>query len=109
MVVNVCPAGVTRAAPDAVWAVLTAPARFGEWTDATFVSSDPPGPATPGQVVHLGASGLGRAWPLTMDIGQMDASRRWIDMVVRLPFAIRVDEHITLTPTAEGGTLVRFN
>ena len=109
MVVNVCPAAVTSASADQVWQILIAPERFGEWTDADFVSADPAGPAAPGQVIHLGASGLGRVWPLTMDIGDMDPSRRWIDMVVRLPFAIRVDEHITLTPTPEGGTLVRFN
>lgn len=109
MLVDICPAGVTTAAPDRVWEVLIAPERFGDWTDATYISADPAGPATPGQVVHLGARGLGRVWPLTIDIGQMDPERRWIDMIVRLPFEIRVDEHITLTPTPEGGTLVRFN
>lgn len=110
MFVNVCPSGMTRAAPEIVWQIVTTPGRFGEWTDADFVSADPPGPARPGQVIHLGASGLGRVWPMTIEVGKMDtASHRWIDLVARLPFQIRVDEHLTLTATPEGGTLVRFN
>jgi len=39
----------------------------------------------------------------------MDPQRRWIDLVVQLPFGVANHEHLTLTETAEGGTLVRFN
>jgi len=109
VLVNVCPTGVTSVAPERIWQIVTAPERFGDWTDADYVSADPPGPATTGQVIHLGASGLGRVWPMTIEIGEMDSNHRWIDLVARLPFQIRVDEHLTLTPTPEGGTLVRFN
>ena len=109
MLVNVCPIGVTSAPPEGVWRAVTAPERFGEWTDASFISASPPGPTAPGQVIHLRAQGLGRAWPLTIEIGEMDPGHRFIDMLVRLPFEITVAEHLTLTPTPEGGTLVRFN
>ncbi len=109
MLVNVCPVGVAKATPEQVWQILVAPERFGEWTDARYVSADPPGRATTGQVVHLGASGLGRVWPLTIEIGGMDPDHRWIDMLVRLPLGIGVAEHLTLTATPEGGTLIRFN
>ena len=89
--------------------MVTAPERFGEWTDASFISASPSGPTAPGQVIHLKARGLGRAWPLTIEIGEMDPGHRFIDMLVRLPLQITVAEHLTLTPTPEGGTLVRFN
>ena len=109
MIVNVCPAAVTWATPDRVWEVVTASEHFGDWTDATFVSAQPPGPAAKGQVVTLHASGLGRSWPVTIEVGDMDPNRRWIDLIARLPLGLENREHLTLTETPEGGTLVRFN
>jgi len=109
MVVNVCPAAVTTASPDAVWEIVTAPARFGEWADADYVSSDPPGAIKPGQSVHLSARGLGRRWPVTIDVRDIDPQRRSLDLLVRLPFGVENHNHITLTARPEGGTLVRFN
>jgi uncharacterized protein YndB with AHSA1/START domain len=109
MVVNVCPAGVTSASPDRVWTVLTTPERFGEWQGAAFVSSDPPGPVRAGQTIHLTAHGLGRRWPVSIDVVEVDPQRRWIDLKVHLPLGIDNHEHVTLTETKEGGTLVRFN
>lgn len=109
MVVNVCPAAVTTASPDRVWHVLTELERFGEWNDASYVSSDPPGPVQPGQTVHLTAPGFGRNWPVTIDVRDIDPQRRWIDLLVHLPLGLENHEHVTLTETKEGGTLVRFN
>ncbi len=109
MVVNVCPAAVTPTSPDRIWKVLTTPERFGEWLDARFVSADPPGPAKPGQTIHLSAPSLGRHWPVTIEVRDTDPQRRWIDLLVRLPFGIDNHEHVTLTETKDGGTLVRFN
>ena len=109
MIVNVCPASVTHASPDHLWSVLSAPERFGEWTDARFVSSDPAGPVKPGQTIHLTAQSFGRSWPVDIAVHDVDPQRRWIDLVVRLPFGVDNHEHLTLTETAEGGTLVRFN
>jgi hypothetical protein len=109
VIVNVCPASVTHASPDRLWSVLSAPDRFGEWTDATYVSSDPVGIVKPGQTIHLTAPLFGRSLPVDIEVHGVDALRRWIDLVVRLPFGVENHEHLTLTETAEGGTLVRFN
>lgn len=109
MVVNVCPAATTTASPETVWSVLTAPERFGEWAGARFVSSDPAGPVRQGQVINLRASGYGREWPVRIDVRDLDPQQRWIDLLVHLPLGIQNHEHVTLTQTKEGGTLVRFN
>ena len=109
MVVNVCPAAVTSASPESVWRVLTTPERFNEWNDAKFVSAEPPGPVKQGQMLNFTAQGFGRQWPVTMEVRDMDPESRWFDLLIRLPFGIENHEHITLTPTKEGATLVRFN
>jgi ligand-binding SRPBCC domain-containing protein len=109
VIVNVCPAAVTPASPDQVWSVLTTPERFGEWQDATFVSADPPGAAKSGQTIHLSARGFGRRWSVSIEVVDMDPHRRWIDLRVDLPLGVVNQEHVTLSETKEGGTLVRFN
>jgi ligand-binding SRPBCC domain-containing protein len=109
VVVNVCPAAVPPASAERVWAVLTTPERFSEWNDATYVASEPPGPMLPGQVIHLTAPGFGRTWSVDIDVRDADAQRRWIDLRVSLPFGVVNEEHVILTETKGGGTLVRFN
>jgi hypothetical protein len=109
VIVNVCPAAVTSASPDRVWRVLTTPDRFGDWQDATFISAEPPGPAARGQSIHLTARSIGRSWPVEVEVVGLDRQSRWIDLEVRLPFGIVNQEHVTLTETDAGGTLVRFN
>lgn len=109
MIVNVCPAAVTKASPERVWQVITTLERDVEWLDVKVVSSDPPGSMTPGQTITLSGPILGREFRLTMQVGDMDPQRHWVDILVRLPFGIDNHEHLTLTPTEEGGTLIRFN
>lgn len=57
----------------------------------------------------MGGRALGRDWLFSIDVTGVDPQRRWIDLVVHLPFGIENFEHLTLTETKEGGTLVRFN
>jgi hypothetical protein len=109
VVVNVCPVAVTKASPERVWQVITTLERDEEWLDVKVVSSDPPGPMTPGQTIKLSGPILGRKFLLTMQVGDMDPQRSWVDILVRLPFGIDNHEHLTLTATEEGGTLIRFN
>jgi ligand-binding SRPBCC domain-containing protein len=109
VIVNVCPAAVSSAPPDKIWSVLTTPEKFEEWQDARFVSSQPPGSVKPGQVITLAARGFGREWPVRIDVRDIDPQRRWIDLLVHLPFGVQNHEHVTLTQAKEGGTLVRFN
>lgn len=109
MIVNVCPAAVSKAPPDRIWSVLTASERVHEWTDASYASAKPPGPMAAGQVIKLTARGFGKNWPIRFDVRDVDPQKRWLDLVVHIPPGIVNHERITLTETPEGGTLVRFN
>lgn len=88
---------------------MTAPERVGEWNDATYVKSEPPGPVQAGQVITLQAPAFGRRWLFTFRVEALDPHRRWVDLLVNLPFGIDNHERVTLTETPDGGTLVRFN
>jgi len=95
---------------DRVWRVITTLERDEEWLDVKVVSAQPPGVMTPGQTIKLSnAPVLSRVFYLTMEVGDMDPERGWVDILVHLPFGIDNHEHLTLTPTEEGGTLIRFN
>ncbi len=109
MIVNVCPAATSKAPPDRIWSVLTDPKRVHEWNDATYVSADPHGTMTAGQVIKLTAPGFGRSWPVRFDVRGVDPQKRWLDVLVDLPLGVVNHERITLTETPDGGTLVRFN
>ena len=109
VVVNVCPAGVSNAPPDKLWDAIADIGRWREWTDAVVAGVEPPGRMVQrGQVVRLHAPRL-RFLRFTIDIADIDPQRRWIDLVARFPFGIVNEEHVTLTETEQGGTLVRFN
>jgi hypothetical protein len=109
VIVNVCPAAMSSARPDRLWQVITTPERFEDWQDARFVRAEPPGPVRAGQVIKLAARGYGRKWPVTIDVLGLDSNRRWIDLRVHLPLGIINEEHVTLSESDQGGTLVRFN
>jgi ligand-binding SRPBCC domain-containing protein len=106
---SVCPAATSTAPPERFWEVLTDVERYGDWVDARFLSADPVGPAQAGQKLYFNARSLGREWPVRIDLTGLDPAGRWIDMIAYLPFGIANHEHLTLTETKEGGTLVRFN
>jgi ligand-binding SRPBCC domain-containing protein len=109
VIVNVCPAATTSAPPDRIWSVLTDMTRLEEWNDARFVSADPPGAMSAGQVINLTAPGFGRNWPVRFDVKGVDPGKRWLDLMVYLPLGLNNHEYITLTEMPNGGTLVRFN
>ncbi len=109
MIVNVCPAATSKAPPDRFWAILMDPARFGEWAGARTVAVRPPGASHPGQVVDMRVPYGFTRWRVQIEVAGVDEKAGWIDVVARLPFGIDNREHLTLTETPEGGTLVRLN
>ena len=109
VIVNVCPAATSKAPPDRFWEILIDPRAYERWTDARYLSAEPAGPVQPGTVIRMKAPGFGREWPVRLEVTGLDVNRRWIDIVAYLPLGIENREHLTLTATPDGGTLIRFN
>lgn len=108
MTVSVCPIATVAAPVAAAWAVLMDPASYDEWWDAHAERIEPPGPATPGQVVYSTARGFGRSWPVTTHVLAVDADRRALDLKTELPLGIVVSNHILCSPLDETTTRITF-
>jgi ligand-binding SRPBCC domain-containing protein len=95
MPVNVCPSTVVAAPVEMVWSLLMRPETYDLWWDAHTVRITPEGPATPGQVITAWSSALGKRWDVRLEIGQINAEKRQIDLTTTLPLGIQVHNHIT--------------
>jgi hypothetical protein len=103
----VCPTDVVRAPIEVVWRTLTE--GYAEWVDGEVAAVEPPGPAAPGQSIEILARGFGRRFRVRMEMGAVDAARHRLPVDVYLPLGIVNHELVTLDPTPDGATLVRFN
>lgn len=106
--VSVCPSAVVDAPVDRVWDLLTQPEGFDLWTDASLVTAEPGGPATPGQELHLVTRALGRTFAVRISVREVDPERRRLHLLVTLPFGIVNDEVMTMAQAGPARTLVRF-
>jgi hypothetical protein len=106
--VSVCPSALVEAPVEQVWDLLMRPDGFDLWTDAALVAAEPEGRAHPGQLLHLATRALGWAFALTIEVLDVDADRRRLHALVRLPFGLVNDEVITLAPAGDRRTFVRF-
>jgi hypothetical protein len=89
-----CPTAIVNAPVDLVWALLAAPAGWGEVFDLRILKVDPPGPAIVGQVVH-GETGPGLFHlKLTFRMREIDPEHHRLGLDVILPFGLAVDEEI---------------
>ena|SRR2546427_6808321 len=107
MRVSVCPSAVVDAPLELVWELLTSPEGLDTWVDATLVAAEPAGPARPGQRLRL-ETALGRRWPITIDVLEVDSERRRLHFRVDLPLGLVNDETMTMTAVDDRKTLVRF-
>lgn len=109
MTKSVCPTDTIAAPIERVWALLTTPASYSDWWDATTERVVPDGPAAPGQIVYAGAHALGLLrLPVTVTVGQVDAATHRIDLTTRLPLGITVHNHIACASIAKDTTWLQF-
>jgi len=108
MTLSVCPIATVHAPIERVWALLAHPASYAEWWDARTERIEPPGPATPGQVIAASASGLGRRWPVTLRVVGVDDARHALDLRTALPLGITLDNHLLCQSIDTDTTRVTF-
>jgi hypothetical protein len=98
MTLSVCPIATVQAPAARVWAVLTEPARYGEWWDARTVRITPPGPAAPGQRIVARPKGAGRFARVTLRVVARDDARHTLDLHSAFPLGIRLQNHLVVQP-----------
>lgn len=108
MAVTVCPIAVVEASDERVWHLLTTPEGYKAWVDAELLRAEPPGAAIEGQRIFFRTRALGRWWPVSFQVGAVDAPRS-LELTVDLPLGITNHEHITVLPLAARQTRVAFN
>ena len=108
MTLSVCPIATVHAPIARVWALLSNPASYAEWWDARTERIEPPGPATPGQVIAASAIGMGRRWPVTLRVVGVDDARHALDLHTKLPLGITLDNHLLCQPIGADTTRVTF-
>ncbi len=106
--ISVCPAAVVEAPLERVWAVLLDSEHYGEWADARFIRFDPPGPATPGQVMEADTRELGLSFRVRLRIESIDPAKHQVVLDVDLPFGVRERTTITSTPIDRRTTRVQY-
>ncbi len=106
---SVCPATTIAAPIDRVWALLTNPASYDDWWDATADRIVPSGPAVPGQVVYAHASFLGIPRPsLPITVEHIDPAKHRIDLTARRPLGITSHNHLACAVVTEDTTWLQF-
>ena len=103
-----CPTAVISAPIDLVWALLTAPADWGDLFDLRVVGIEPVGPAVAGQVVR-GETGLKIFHlKLTFRMREIDPESHRLGLDVKLPFGLAVREDIQCTPLDDSHCHVHY-
>ena len=108
MAVTTCPIAAVEAPQAVVWRLLTAPESYLAWADVELLRAEPPGTAVEGQQLFFRTRGLGRWWPVRMQVGAVDPPGG-LELTVQLPLRIVNHEHITLRPLGPRQTRVAFN
>jgi uncharacterized protein YndB with AHSA1/START domain len=92
-----CPAAVVAAPVESVWELLWDPTLRDEWWDVRTERIVPEGVASPGQVLYLKTSALGRQLHATLSIVMVDPEKHQIQWDLSAPGLIN---HQTTTCTA---------
>lgn len=108
MAVSVCPIAIVNAPVETVWRLLDDPSVYALWWDAQTLSIEPQGPARVGQKIHAQSKALGKPWDVNLDVNQVDAEKRQLDLTTRLPFGITVFNHISVVPIDEHSSRISF-
>jgi|SRR5215472_8090717 len=101
MSLTICPAAVVAAPVESVWELLWEPTLRDEWWDVRTERIVPEGKASPGQVLYLTTSALGRKWYATLRIERVDPEKHQIQWDLTMPLlGVSVINHQTTTCTA---------
>jgi hypothetical protein len=108
MSISICPLATIHAPVERVWSFLSEPANYALWWDAQTQSIVPEGPASAGQNIYAQTTALGKHWPVTVMVKNVDEARLQIHLSTVLPWGITVHNHITCVPLDSDHCRVSF-
>jgi hypothetical protein len=108
MGLSVCPAAMVAAPIEMVWELVINPSRWGEWADVETVRIVPEGLASPGQMIYVTSSALGRTWHVSFKIEQVNPDKHQFRSLVTLPLGMRLYEDIICTSIHAGSCRVQY-
>ena len=97
MSINVCPIARVKTPVEQVWALLSDPARYSTWWDATTRSIKPEGQVQAGQVILATSRAFGRQWDVKFQVLAVDDIHHTLDLHTNLPLGINMHNHIACT------------
>ena len=101
-----CPTCVAEAPASVAWTLLD-PSRLDEWWDGRTRRVTPLGALTPGQRIEVAAGPLGLFRP-TLDVVEVDPAGHRVRFRIRLPFGMRNDQTISITPLGPSRCRIGF-
>jgi hypothetical protein len=108
MPINVCPIARVQAPVERVWALLSDPAQYSTWWDATTQSIEPEGLVHIGQVVRATSRAFARQWDFKFTVLAVDEIHHTLDLHTNLPLGVRMHNHFACTPIDPQSCQVSF-
>jgi hypothetical protein len=107
MSISACPIATIHAPVERVWRFVSEFANYDLWWSAHTRSIVPEGPVAPGQKLYA-ETALGKRWPVTVTVKNVDQAKREIHLITVLPFGITVHNHISCLPLDSAHCRVSF-
>jgi hypothetical protein len=104
-----CPTDTVSAPVEIVWALLSDPADWGQFFDLIIKRTDPPGPATVGQIIQAGSGPRFLHLNLTFEFVEIDPANYRLRLNVRLPFGITVREDLNCVSLEKSQCRVNYH
>jgi hypothetical protein len=104
-----CPTDVVAAPVEVVWSLLMDTPRWGDFFDLRDVVADPPGRAAVGQSVTGHSGPRAFRFVVAFQIVMIDETAHRLCARVDMPFGLRVDEDLDVTPLPNRQCRIRYH
>lgn len=91
-----------------VWALLSEPSRYSDWSGAEGVRVSPGEPAHAGQVIHLKAKEFGLRCGVVIRVWDVDERRHLLVFETDLPLGMGRKNRVVRTEACDVGSFIQY-